>query len=804
MNRIKEVLEQKQLKQTWLVDKLGKSYNMVNSYVQNRKQPKIEILYEIAEILDISVKELLYDNKLQISEPKVAYKKSKLNVASFFTGAGGLDIGFHEAGFDIVFATDIMPQAKKSFEHNFKNIPYIQKDISLFTKAEIKKLCGGKKIDVVIGGPPCQGFSNMGNKNSADPRNYLFQRYKSVLSWLNPTSFLFENVKGIKTMFEGRFFEKIINEFAAIGYNISWSLINSHNYGVPQKRERVFIYGSKLSSPYYFPIEDQKNFKSIRSFKNVGEAINDLAGKENNFPNHVPLNHTDVVIRRYEYIREGGKLPKPEFLPKEIRRKNFGNTYTRLSRSEPSSTIVPGNNALPVHPILNRSLTPREAARIQTFPDDYIFLGDRRSQCIQVGNAVPPLLAAKLAKSVKGHISKQSIKGVVPQGIINAGQEYEINRTKKKNRATLKFADLFSGVGGFTQGFKDAGMECVLSADYDNYAVQAHKINHPKDECWLSDISSEDERKKIIRKLKQEKVNLIVGGPPCQGFSIFGKRRFVNTKNHDLKKDKRNNLVHEFAEIVVKVSPDWFLMENVPGIVSANKGRYVEAICDYFSNNGYRIDWKIINAADYGAPQLRKRFILLGTKTDLVLPWPKAKFFSQPEDWQMPYRTVGQAISDLATNQSYRKFKNHNPPKHSEVVAERFKYIEEGKKMDLEKLPPRLRIGTKTGKPIKNFSHVFKRLDRKKPSSTIVPGHNAFPVHPTLNRTLTIREAARIQTFPDSYEFVGPIIKKCLQVGNAFPPIVAQIFGERLRTVVNKKWKIEEATHLAKYSMLVD
>ena len=122
--------------------------------------------------------------------------------------------------------------------------------------------------------------------------------------------------------------------------------------------------------------------------------------------------------------------------------------------------------------------------------------------------------------------------------------------------------------------------------------------------------------------------------------------------------------------------------------------------------------------------------------------------------------------------------------------------------MDVESLPEHLRLGTKTKKPVANFSHVFYRLDRKKPSCTIVPGHNALPVHPTLNRTLTIREAARIQTFPDDFEFVGPIINQCLQVGNAFPCIVGQTIGDRLRTVINKEWDDQSATKLAKKSML--
>lgn len=731
----------------------------------------------------------------------MANKSTKLNVASFFSGAGGLDIGFDSSDFNIVFASDIMKEAESTYNKNFPNTKFLKQDISLFTTEELDKLCNGEAIDVVIGGPPCQGFSNMGNKNSADPRNYLFKCYKKAIQHLEPKCFLFENVKGFKTMFEGRFFENVINEFLEIGYNIHFSLLNANDYGVPQKRERIFIFGTKSASPFYYPFKCLNDFKNLKSFKNVGEAINDLIGKENNFPNHVPLNHSDIVTRRYDLIPEGGKLPKPEDLPEDIRRKNFGNTYTRLSRHEPSSTIVPGNNALPVHPTLSRSLTPREAARIQTFPDSYIFEGDRRSQCIQVGNAVPPLLAAKLAEVVKNHIFGTNMLGEKPDGSVYIGQHFSLPRKKKSARATMKFADLFCGAGGFTEGLKAAGMKSILSVDFDEYAVKAHKLNH-KEKCVQVDLSCELGKQQVIKELISKKVELIVGGPPCQGFSIFGNRRFVNTKNHDLSTDKRNDLVHSFAEIVVNVSPKWFFMENVPGILSAHKGKYVEEVKSFFETHGYRVDYKIINCADFGAPQLRKRFLMIGTKTDLAFPWPKPKFFLTPEDWQQPYRTVGHALTGLDNVNSYDHYLNHTPPNHTSVVAERFSYIEEGEKMDINKLPEHLKLGTKTGKPIKNFSHVFKRLNRQLPSGTIVPGHNAFPVHPTLNRTLTVREAARIQTFPDKYEFIGPIINQCLQVGNAFPPIVAQTFAERLRTVINKKWTIDDTTDLAKYSML--
>jgi DNA (cytosine-5)-methyltransferase 1 len=731
--------------------------------------------------------------------------KNNLNIVSLFTGAGGLDIGFKEAGFNCIFASDIMAEAAETYKLNFPEVKFLQKDISLINKEEIQNIIKNKVIDVIVGGPPCQGFSNMGNKNSADPRNYLFESYVKIVELLQPKCFLFENVKGLYTMFEGRFFENVVNSFLKIGYSISYSIIDCSNYGVPQKRERLFIFGTKINNTFKFPKPNSDNFGKIQSYINVGNAINDLIGKENKIQNHTPLNHNEIVIKRYKLIKEGGKLPKPEHLPVEIRRKNFGNTYTRLHRDQFSSTIVPGNNALPVHPILNRSLTPREAARIQSFPDDFIFKGDRRSQCILVGNAVPPLLAAKLADSLYKFIKNIEYDGISPDQSIQTGTNFIIDKSKTKktkNRANLKFADLFCGVGGFSQGLKAAGLECILSAEFDKYAVDAYRINHKDHDCLEIDLSSRKNQKIISKRLMDEGVELVVGGPPCQGFSIFGNRRFINTKNHDLKSDKRNDLVFAFANIVIESGAKWFIMENVPGILSAHNGAYVKEIQEFFSKNNFKTEFKIINAADYGAPQLRKRFILIGTNTNIIIPFPKAKYFQNPESWQKPYRTVGEVLTDLSNEDTLGKFKNHTAAKHSEITTERYSYIKEGQKLDIDSLPKKLQIGSKTGKPIANFSHVYKRLDREKPSGTIIPGHNALPVHPTLNRTLTIREAARLQTFPDNYEFVGPIINQGLQVGNAFPCVVAQTIGERLRTVINKNWSDSDATHLAKYSML--
>ena len=334
----------------------------------------------------------------------------KINFISLFSGGGGFQLGFEAAKFNCILSSDIDEDAEKTHYRNYQNIPFIKKDIRELSAKEILKSTKGIYPDLIIGGPPCQGFSVMGDKNSSDPRNDLFNAYIKLVRDLKPKCFLFENVKGFKTMYSGNYFKKTVNGFSSCGYNIYFKILKASDYGAPQIRERVFIFGSKLDNPFKFPDPSKNSVAFIKSFKNVGEAINDLQKKSSKIPNHIPLDHSETVLKRYKLIKEGGRLPNANKLPKEIRRKNFGNTYERLNRKTISKTLVPGNNAFPIHPILNRSLTPREAARIQTFPDKHIFVGTRRKQCILVGNAVAPIVASKIAMQIKSHLSKKIIK----------------------------------------------------------------------------------------------------------------------------------------------------------------------------------------------------------------------------------------------------------------------------------------------------------------------------------------------------------------------------------------------------------
>lgn len=334
--------------------------------------------------------------------------RSKFKAIDLFSGAGGLHIGFARAGVDIRLCVDNNHLVEKTHRRNFPHIPFINQDINTLSVTEIAKQAHCNEPDFIIGGPPCQGFSTIGKRVSSnpekraqrDPRNELVLTYARIIRAMHPKFIVMENVKGILTMAGGAYLQSVLQLLRDAGYMADYKVVNMADYGVPQIRERVVIIGNRLGLPVRFPEPDHAQNGSLLLPEWVGcwDVLKDLEhlGDIPEF-NHVALKHTHKNIERYKLIPEGGRLPEAA-LPPELFRKNFGNTYKRLSRWRPALTMVPGNDAFPIHPTLNRSLTVREAARIQTFPDSIIFEGNRRQQGHQVGNAVPPLFSEKLAR----------------------------------------------------------------------------------------------------------------------------------------------------------------------------------------------------------------------------------------------------------------------------------------------------------------------------------------------------------------------------------------------------------------------
>lgn len=339
-------------------------------------------------------------------------------------------------------------------------------------------------------------------------------------------------------------------------------------------------------------------------------------------------------------------------------------------------------------------------------------------------------------------------------------------------KSSFTFIDLFSGAGGFLRGFLDADYTPFFSVEFWKPAIETHKKNYPKVPLIESDIRNIPNEELLQYT---NKVDVIVGGPPCQGFSTIGKR---------LVKDPRNELVFEFIRFVDVIKPKIFLMENVRGLLSSDGGKIKSAILNEFESKGYKVLSKVLCAADYGVPQMRNRIFFLGIRNDL------AKYPSFPNVIcdKEHYSCVGEAIMDLVGKEN--DFPNHIPMKHNPIVKERISYIKEGEGIPKDGLPDSVSHGSRSdyvNNELKNFSHVYRRLSRFRPATTMVPGHNAFPLHPTKDRSLTVREAARIQTFPDDVVFCGSRQEQCIQVGNAVPVKLAQCLAEHIKTLLEDK-----------------
>jgi len=364
--------------------------------------------------------------------------KSKLKVIDLFCGVGGLSYGFaHDNHFEIVAANEVLPNMGKAYSLNHPSAKVYVEDIKDFTAKKIEEDLKIKpsEIDIIVGGPPCQAYSTVGKRLIDDPRGKLFQEYYRVLTEFRPKLFLFENVRGLLSMQNGELLETIIALFKSLGYEVQFKLLNAADYGAPQIRERVIIIGSKLNSTFEYPKpthynpEDKTDLfqMDLKPYLTLEDAISDLpfikSGQESfeyaseaknafqklmrkNAPSklmdHNAPNNNEKLVRMMELLPDGGS---PEDLPDHLKpTSGFKNTYCRLWWKRPSTTIT-RNLSCPsssrcIHPIAPRPLTTREGARIQCFPDDYMFHGSRADRNLQIGNAVPTFLSTALSKSI--------------------------------------------------------------------------------------------------------------------------------------------------------------------------------------------------------------------------------------------------------------------------------------------------------------------------------------------------------------------------------------------------------------------
>lgn len=336
--------------------------------------------------------------------------------------------------------------------------------------------------------------------------------------------------------------------------------------------------------------------------------------------------------------------------------------------------------------------------------------------------------------------------------------------------------DIFSGAGGLSLGAELAGITMRFAIEVNESAAKTYKRNHKHTEVLCQNIKEVDLRSQF----SNEPPFIIMGGPPCQGFSLS------NTRNRNMENEK-NFLFREFVRMVKELHPKWFLFENVSGIVHMNHGAVVEMIADEFKSLGYSVKYTVLKASDYGVPQNRERFFLVGNSLGIDFHFPSpndTKISVQEAIGDLPALENGDNYNELdylmpiceaskyarrmreKSNKSLQNFVSRN----NDLAIKRYSYIPQGG--NWRDIPEEL-MDNYADKS-RCHSGIYKRLRADQPSVVISNYRKSMLIHPTQNRGLSVREAARIQSFPDHFVFEGPISHIQQQIGNAVPPLLAK------------------------------
>lgn len=354
----------------------------------------------------------------------------KYNVVDLFSGCGGFSYGFEQAGFNVVLGVDNNEDALETFALNHKNSEIFLGDLHNDDSIEkIVELVRHINIDVLIAGPPCQGFSLTGTRNLNDKRNTLFQAVFKLADRLTPDAIVIENVPGLATLYNGKAKKEIIKKYEELGYNCTYEILFAPDFEVPQIRRRIFFVGLKQHFGFFkFPekVLDPENYNTCEDAigdlpcrsSDIGKEVDSyttppyrlyqkkMRGTQEQLYNHVGTKHTEHVIKVISQVPEGGN--HKDLPPGVGDSRKFNEAWTRYHRNKPSRTIDTGHRNH-FHYKWNRVPTVRENARLQSFPDSFVFKGTKTSQYRQVGNAVPPLLGYHIAIQLLKFLSNEKI-----------------------------------------------------------------------------------------------------------------------------------------------------------------------------------------------------------------------------------------------------------------------------------------------------------------------------------------------------------------------------------------------------------
>lgn len=353
---------------------------------------------------------MLFDRLSNSAVSKEIREDDIIKVVSLFSGCGGLDLGFIRHGFEVVWANDFNKAACDTYSKNIGN-HIVHVDITQIKSEDIPD------CDIIIGGSPCQGFSNSNRQDNFldNPKNFLVREYIRIVKDKNPKIFVLENVPQIITAGNGKFVKEIINELNT--YDIKVKVLNSADYGSGEKRKRAIFIGSRIGEINY-PLK-------INKTKTVKECFEGLTDET---PNQKDITKSaDLLIEKMSHVPQGGNwrdVPKELWVDSWYKGKTHSSVHKRLNLNEPSITITNFRKSYITHPTENRILSVREAARIQGFPDDFVFYGGLSEKQQMVANAVPVELAEAIAKQIKETVEYAEIYVENMSEVINKDTTY--------------------------------------------------------------------------------------------------------------------------------------------------------------------------------------------------------------------------------------------------------------------------------------------------------------------------------------------------------------------------------------------
>jgi DNA (cytosine-5)-methyltransferase 1 len=726
----------------------------------------------------------------KLPQPDIVY------LVDFFAGCGGMSWGFASTrqshlSYRVLAGIDIDKKALSTYEKNV-GAPGIAADIASIADRpnSLVHLLGD--VDprqlrplVFVGCAPCQGFSAHRKKDRRDdPRNNLMAAFAKICLHFRPDVIVMENVPEVITGRYRGYFQAAAALLEGGGYSLSLDVLDLSLYGVPQRRRRAVVLGSLHGS-----IELPAPLFSREAAPSVRDAISHLrpiqAGECDPYdPMHRAPAHTSRILSRIKKTPADGGDRRALSLRDQLEchvsvdsgeTPGFTDVYGRLRWDTPSVTIT-AKSSTPscgrfLHPEQHRNISVREAAILQGFPQGYQFVGPLVHLYRQIGEAVPPLFARQLGWRVLDHLNSSVHRPILGIGW-SEGQR--VHTDPAVHAEYPKVVDCFCGAGGLALGFEAAGFVPAFAVDSDPTAVETFRRNI-SEVAEVADVR-DPALAPAIDAAVGESSFVIVGGPPCQGFSQ--QRR----GSHE---DSRNDLVLSFADLIASTrkKPAVVMLENVTYLDSPRGRLILREYGDRLRQLGYSVMRHDLNSAEYGVPQLRSRIVLVAMRKELAGSYVGPQPLTSGR-----WVTVGEALHGLPDASSNDAFlwPNHEPSREGALNRRRISYVDMG--YGRRSIPPDLQLDCHT--QYDGHLDVYGRLDWFGQARTITGGFDSYTrgeyAHPFRHRSITAREAARIQGFPDWFVFLGNRASVRRQIGNAVPPSLAFALAKGVAAVLTE------------------